>query len=78
MCNAHTMHHTTDLIGSAEACRILGDISRSTLTRWVDAGRITPAARASETPNGAFLFTRAEVERLLAERARHDGDVASA
>ena len=63
------MHQTTaDLIGSAEACRILGDISRSTLTRWVESGRITPAYRLPGE-NGAVLFTRAEVERVAAERS---------
>ena len=62
------MHQNTDLIGSAEACRILGDISRSTLTRWVESGRITPDYRLPGE-NGAFLFIRAEVERVAAERS---------
>ena len=62
------MHQNTDLIGSAEACRILGDISRSTLTRWVESGRITPVHKLPNE-NGACLFIRVEVERVAAERA---------
>ena len=58
-----------DLIGSATACRILGDIDRSTLTRWVAAGRLAAAARVSDKPNSAFMFSRAEVEALAAELA---------
>ena len=58
----------TGLAGSAEACRILGDISRSTLTRWVESGQITPVHKLPHE-NGAFLFARAEVERVAAERA---------
>jgi len=52
-----------ELIGSTEACRLLGK-DKATLSRWVAAGRITPAARASDKPNGAFLFYRSDVERL--------------
>ena len=63
-----------DLIGSAEACRLLGDINRSTLTRWVEQGRLPVATRVSNKKNSAFLFKRSVVERLArhleAERAR--------
>lgn len=52
------------LIGSADASRLL-DIDRSTLNRWVSAGKITPAARVSDTPTGAHLFLRTDVERLV-------------
>lgn len=55
----------TDLIGSTEALGIL-EIDRSTLSRWVAAGRLTPAARLS---GGAFVFRKADVESLAAERA---------
>lgn len=49
------------LIGSAEAADLLG-IHKSTLTRWVKAGRITPA----ETVAGIYLFNRDHIERLAA------------
>jgi len=54
------------LIGSAEACRLLG-VSRATLVRSVHAGKITPAQQLPGQ-SGAYLFTRAEVERVAAER----------
>lgn len=52
----------TDLIGSADACRILR-IDRSTLSRWVAAGRIAPVHRLPGA-TGALLFSRADVEAL--------------
>jgi predicted site-specific integrase-resolvase len=54
-------------IGTVAACAILG-IDRSTLSRWVAAGRITPALRLPGGPNGVHLFERAEVERIAAAR----------
>lgn len=56
-----TMNSTT-LIGTAEAAARL-HVDRSTLTRWVRAGRITPAL---EVPGyrGAYLFDAVEIERL--------------
>lgn len=50
------------LLTSAEACEFL-NIDRSTLSRWVAAGRI---AAATKLPGirGPFLFTRSEVERV--------------
>lgn len=54
-------------MGSKEACRVL-DIDRATLTRWVAQGKLT-ASRLSDTTNGAFVFSRAEVEGLAAELA---------
>lgn len=52
-----------DLIGSAETCRLLGDIDRSTLSRWVQLGRLTPVMQLpSKNGKGAFLFDRAVVE----------------
>ena len=53
--------NTSTLIGSAEACELLGRISRSTLTRWVKDGRIATAGQLS---TGAFLFLRSDVEAL--------------
>lgn len=52
-----------DLIGSAEACEILG-IDRSTLSRWVASDRLTYWVQLPG-PNGAFLFDRKVVEALL-------------
>lgn len=50
------------IIGSKEACTIL-DIDRATLSRWVAAGKITPAAKLP-AKNGAFMFHRADIENL--------------
>ena len=54
-----------DLIGSREVCRIL-DINKSTLSRWVAAGRIIPAGRLGEGRTCAFVFWRADVEKMVA------------
>jgi excisionase family DNA binding protein len=62
MCNARDMPNTDSLIGSAEACTILG-VDRSTLSRWVQLGKITPTMRLPG-PKGVMLFDRADVERL--------------
>lgn len=54
------------LIGSAEACERLG-IDRSTLTRRVARGEITPAQKLpGET--GPFLFEPAEIDRAAEAR----------
>ena len=52
---------TADLITTEEASRILG-IDRSTLTRWVQLGKIHPAMRLS--PRGPMLFKRNAVVKL--------------
>lgn len=56
---------TPDLITSLQASTLLG-IDRSTLSRWVADGRIKPAWQ-SPTANGARLFHRRDVERLVHE-----------
>lgn len=56
---------TANLIGSAEACERLG-IDRSTLTRWVQSGRIAAAGKLPG-PRGAYLFDPSEVDRLQSE-----------
>lgn len=57
-----------DLMTTAEACRFLGDLDRSTLIRWVQLGKITPAERLSVGGRyGAFRFHRADVEALAAD-----------
>lgn len=60
------MDTTAPPIASAEACELLG-IDRSTLTRWVASGRLTPAFKAPGL-RGAYFFHRADVERLARER----------
>ena len=52
-----------DLIGSRDVCRIF-EIDKSTLSRWVASGKLTPALRLNDKTNGAFLFQRRDVERL--------------
>lgn len=54
------MPKTPDLIGSEDAEVIL-NISRSTLSRWVAAGRLPVAVRLS---SGALVFWRADVVKL--------------
>jgi predicted site-specific integrase-resolvase len=61
------MHDNDELIGSADACRIL-DIHPATLGRWVASGKITAASKLPKK-NGAYVFRRAEVERLASELA---------
>lgn len=55
----------SDLVASQVVCARL-NIDRSTLSRWVTAGRITPAIRLPGK-NGAFLFNPADVDRLERE-----------
>lgn len=56
-----------ELVTSAAVCEELR-IDRSTLSRWVAAGRIEPVTKLPGI-RGAFLFTRADVERVKAEAA---------
>lgn len=65
-----------DLLGTVEAAEALG-CERSTLSRWVKEGRLTPAHKLPGR-NGAFLFTRDEIERVrIAEAAAlRGGDAA--
>ncbi|MDJ1115330.1 DUF6397 family protein [Microbacterium dauci] len=53
-----------NLIGSAEAARLL-HVDRSTLTRWVKAGRIEPVQRLDRY-RGDFLFDAADVAAMAA------------
>jgi predicted site-specific integrase-resolvase len=53
------------MITSAQACDALS-IDRSTLSRWVAAGRITPIFKHPGV-RGAFLFAPGEVERVRKE-----------
>ena len=58
---------TPDLIGTAEAARLLSR-SHRTIHRLVAAGELKPALTAPGGFVGAFLFNRADVERLREER----------
>lgn len=59
-----TQHH---LIGSAETAALLGR-SQRTVQRMVKAGELTPAMTVRGGYVGTWLFDRAEVERVKAER----------
>lgn len=50
----------TELIRAVEAAELLG-VNRSTLTRWVASGHISPAIKAPGY-KGILLFDRAEIE----------------
>lgn len=62
------MEPTQDLIGTAEVARLLGK-SHRTVHRLVESGQLVPALTAPGGFNGAFLFNREDVERLVAEGA---------
>lgn len=64
MCNVVTMHTTplTDYRTAASVCEEFG-CDRSTLSRWVKEGFITPAFQMPG-PTGAFLFAPQEVARV--------------
>lgn len=50
-----------ELVSSREVCDLL-NIDRSTLSRWVTAGKVTPAMRVGGS--SAFLFRLKDVESL--------------
>ena len=51
------------LISTAEVCERLG-IDKSTVSRWVAAGKLTPALRGSP-----MWFDPADIDRLASEQA---------
>lgn len=57
------MDTTQELLSSPKVAAEL-HVSVRTVHRMVDAGTLTPALTAPGGPHGAFLFTRAEVERV--------------
>ena len=56
----------SDLIGSAEACEILG-IDRPALVRRIAAGKISVFQKLPGA-TGVYLFERTEIERHRAEQ----------
>lgn len=57
--------NTSDLLTSVETAHMLG-IDRSTLTRWVQSGRIAPAMKLPGK-RGPALFSPEAVEALAAQ-----------
>ena len=68
VCSVTHMSQDEDLIGTAEAARVLGRSPR-TVHRMVDAGDLIPALTAPGGPAGAYLFRRADVEKLCPAEA---------
>lgn len=56
------------MIGAGEAAERLG-VSRPTLTRWVQRGKLEPLHK---TPGirGAYVFSERDVERIKKQRQR--------
>jgi excisionase family DNA binding protein len=67
MAKSVPMANTNDLISSIEAAELLG-VGRSTLTRWVQSGRLTEAMKLPGD-TGARLFRRTDVEALRSPTA---------
>lgn len=65
----HVTRPPTDEIVTRQAMQILGIRQASTISRYVRDGKLTPSRRLPGT-TGAFLFWRADVERLAAQRDR--------
>ena len=61
------MQQIPDLIGTAEASRIL-NVNVSTITRWAADG-VLPVIVKRPSKNGAMLFDRKDVNQLAAERS---------
>jgi excisionase family DNA binding protein len=57
-----------DLLGTTEAAAELG-LERSTLARWVQLGKLTPAVKLPG-PTGAMLFRRSDIDALRDEAAQ--------
>lgn len=55
-----------DFIGSAEVARLL-KINQVTVARWVASGELTPVHKLPGK-NGAYLFNRADIDKLAADR----------
>lgn len=62
------MEATENLIGTAEAAKILGK-SHRTVHRLVESGALSPAMTAPGGFKGAFLFRRSDIEAVATNRA---------
>ena len=71
MAKSVPMANTDDLISSIEAAELLR-VGRSTLTRWVQSGRL-PEAMKLPGETGARLFRRSDVETLRSELGDTEG-----
>lgn len=58
---------TTEQVPTAEAARVLG-VSVWSIRRLIERGELEPTAKLPGL-RGAYLFDRADVDRLAAERA---------
>ena len=63
------MDTSPNLVGTAEAAQILGK-SHRTIHRLVKSGDLIPEIVAPGGFSGAFLFKRADVEALAAQREK--------
>jgi predicted site-specific integrase-resolvase len=59
----HMQSPTPKIVGSADAALQL-EIDRSTLTRWVKRGKITPQLTGSGT-TGEMFFLQSDIDALL-------------
>ena len=55
--------HISDLLSTTEAIELLG-VDRSTLSRYVKFGDVTPAKRFGDGPKSFMLFWKADIEAL--------------
>jgi len=60
------MNQTSDLLTTLDAARV-ADVSPATIRLWRRCGRLVPAVCAT---SGLALYSRADVERVAAERRR--------
>jgi hypothetical protein len=75
--HALAMTSTTEPLSTAEVCERLGrpghPLDKSTISRWVQLGRLTPVKRIGR----AMLFAPADVEQLRAELAKARAELAA-
>ena len=68
MLSGMATHTNPELIGSGEVCRLL-NVNQATVSRWVKAEVLAPVHQFPGK-NGAYLFSRADVEQLAADREK--------
>lgn len=67
----------TDEVVTREALQILGLTDPSTISRYVQIGKLTPS-RKLPGKSGAYLFHRSDVEQLRDQREREAAERAEA